>query len=161
MLSLGQLSRWYQLLRPISLRSKIARTYGLDQQVLESLLHHLTYIRNLCAHHGRVWNRELTITAPVLRSKPPELAKTVRAGRRDRRARGAFGGSAPVHRFPICADKFQTATTSRCCTRCMSTRCCPASRRYRPCHGSTARIRRRTRTSRTRASSTTRRWRGS
>lgn len=82
-LSLGQLSRWYELLRPISLRAHIARTYGLDQQVLESLLHHLTYIRNLCAHHSRVWNRELTITAPVLRSKPPELARTVeRAGKR-------------------------------------------------------------------------------
>lgn len=82
-LSLGQLSRWYELLRPISLRAKVAKTYGLDQQVLESLLHHLTYIRNLCAHHSRVWNRELTITAPVLRTKPPELAKTVeRAGKR-------------------------------------------------------------------------------
>ena len=82
-LSLGQLSRWYELLRPIKLRANIARTYGIDQQVLESLLHHLTYIRNLCAHHSRVWNRELTITAPVLRSKPPALARTVeRDGKR-------------------------------------------------------------------------------
>lgn len=82
-LSLGQLSRWYEMLRPISLRAKIARTYGMDQQVLESYLHHLTYVRNLCAHHSRVWNRELTITAPVLRSKPAALAKTVElAGKR-------------------------------------------------------------------------------
>lgn len=76
-LSLGQLSRWYALLRPISLRSKIARTYGLDQQVLQSYLHHLTYVRNLCAHHSRVWNRELTITAPLVKTKPPVLAKTI------------------------------------------------------------------------------------
>lgn len=73
-LSLGQLSRWYELLRPTSLRNKIAKSYALDQQVLESLLHHLTYIRNLCAHHSRVWNRELTIVPPPVRSKPKVLA---------------------------------------------------------------------------------------
>ena len=76
-LSLGQLSHWYELLRPISLRSRIARTYQLDQQVLESFLHHLTYVRNLCAHHSRVWNRELTITAPIPRTKPGVLAAAV------------------------------------------------------------------------------------
>ena len=76
-LSLGQLSRWYELLRPISLRTKIARTYGLDQQVLESFLHHLTYLRNLCAHHSRVWNREFTLLPPVPKSKPQQLATSV------------------------------------------------------------------------------------
>lgn len=76
-LSLGQLSRWYELLRPISLRSKIAKTYGLDQQVMESVLHHLTYIRNLCAHHSRLWNRELTVTVALPRTKPRTLAQTV------------------------------------------------------------------------------------
>ncbi len=82
-LSLGQLSRWYELMRPTSLRSTIAKTYGLDQQVLESFLHHLTYVRNLCAHHSRVWNRELTIFAPVIKSKPAALARaTVPASQR-------------------------------------------------------------------------------
>lgn len=76
-LSLGQLSRWYELLRPISLRAKIARVYGLDQQVLESFLHHLTYLRNLCAHHSRVWNREFTILPPVPKSKPQLLAASI------------------------------------------------------------------------------------
>ncbi|MFZ2235477.1 MAG: Abi family protein [Dokdonella sp.] len=61
-MSLGQLSQWYTLLRPISLRKQIARIYGLDQQVLQSVLQHLTYVRNICAHHGRLWNREMVIT---------------------------------------------------------------------------------------------------
>jgi abortive infection bacteriophage resistance protein len=83
LLSLGQLSRWYELLRPIGLRAKISATYGLDQQVLESVLHHLTYVRNLCAHHSRVWNRELTVTVALPKSKPDRLAHGVnRASKR-------------------------------------------------------------------------------
>ena len=37
------------------------------------------------------------------------------------------------YRFLICADKFQTATTNRCCTRCTLTRRFLASRRCRHC----------------------------
>jgi abortive infection bacteriophage resistance protein len=34
--------------------------------VLESWLEHLVYIRNLCAHHNRIWNRDLIINKPVM-----------------------------------------------------------------------------------------------
>ncbi|KQV28882.1 hypothetical protein ASC97_24025 [Rhizobium sp. Root1203] len=34
-------------------RQAIAKPYGLDEKVLISLTHHLTYVRNICAHHGR------------------------------------------------------------------------------------------------------------
>lgn len=64
-MSLGLLSNWYSMLRPISIRKAIAAAYGLDQQVLESALHHLSYVRNLCAHHSRLWNREMVITFRV------------------------------------------------------------------------------------------------
>lgn len=64
-MSMGQLSRWYALLHPYSLRKRIARPYGLDQQVLESVLHHLSYVRNVCAHHARLWNREFVVTWKV------------------------------------------------------------------------------------------------
>lgn len=72
-MSLGQLSRWYQNLKPFKLRHAITKTYGLDDKVLESLLHHISYVRNLCAHHSRVWNREFTITLELPRTKPKEL----------------------------------------------------------------------------------------
>ena len=71
-MSLGQLSQWYTLMRPISLRKRIAKAYGLDQQVLQSVLQHLTYIRNICAHHGRLWNREMVVTC-VDPKKPSQL----------------------------------------------------------------------------------------
>ncbi len=39
----------------------ISRIFGLHHTVLSSWLHTFAYIRNICAHHGRLWNRELAI----------------------------------------------------------------------------------------------------
>lgn len=72
-MSLGLLSRWYGNLKPGATRRAIARVYGLDETVFQSWLHHLTFIRNTCAHHSRLWNREFTITAELPRSKPAHL----------------------------------------------------------------------------------------
>ncbi len=38
-------------------RKKIAERYGLQPDVFDSCLHCLSYTRNLCAHHCRVWDR--------------------------------------------------------------------------------------------------------
>lgn len=72
-MSLGLLSRWFTQLRPRD-RSAIARTYGLDQKVLQAFIRHMSYVRNLCAHHSRVWNRRLTVTMKRPGTKPPGLA---------------------------------------------------------------------------------------
>lgn len=42
-------------------KQTIAHALNLFPPVLESWLHTLLYIRNLCAHHARLWNRELAI----------------------------------------------------------------------------------------------------
>jgi len=42
-------------------RNSIARRFGLHGPVLQSWLHTLSYVRNICAHHARLWNRELAI----------------------------------------------------------------------------------------------------
>ncbi len=42
-----------------AMRRLIAREYGLEDKVLQSWLGSLNVIRNICAHHGRLWNREL------------------------------------------------------------------------------------------------------
>ena len=72
-MSLGLLSRWYANLKPMATRTAIASVYGLDQRVFESWLHHLTLIRNACAHHSRLWNREFSVT-PMLPQRPLVLA---------------------------------------------------------------------------------------
>lgn len=65
LLSFGQLSLWYQNLAAGADRVEIAQPYGVDEQILKSFAHHLTYVRNVCAHHSRLWNREMTIGMKV------------------------------------------------------------------------------------------------
>ncbi|MBX8826949.1 Abi family protein [Ochrobactrum sp. SFR4] len=64
-LSLGQLSKWYGNLKHRSDRQAIAKTYGLDEKVMVSLVHHIAYVRNICAHHGRLWNKQFIVTMSV------------------------------------------------------------------------------------------------
>jgi len=62
MLTLGQLSRLYKSLNDDRIKKGIADDFGITELVLESWLHNLNYIRNICAHHYRLWNRDLGIT---------------------------------------------------------------------------------------------------
>jgi len=61
-MTFGQLSRWFDNLKCRPDRQAIAAIYELDEKVLASLMHHLTHVRNLAAHHSRLWNRRLTVT---------------------------------------------------------------------------------------------------
>ena len=70
LMTLGQLSRWLKFLRAPKDRQCIADAYDLDEQVLVSFAHHLTAVRNLCAHHGRVWNRRLRLKMKIPKRKP-------------------------------------------------------------------------------------------
>lgn len=72
-MSLGLLSRWYNNIKPMHIRQLIAGVYGLDQAVLASWLHHLSIVRNVCAHHSRLWNRDFTILPQQPRTKPASL----------------------------------------------------------------------------------------
>ncbi|RME58602.1 Abi family protein [Candidatus Parcubacteria bacterium] len=67
-LSFGTVSRLYKGLAKDVDRKMIARRFNLPHQVLGSWLHTLTFVRNICAHHARLWNRELPI--------PPKLPKS-------------------------------------------------------------------------------------
>ena len=46
----------------------IARDFDIKPFLLKSWLRHLTYIRNLCGHHSRIYNRVMTTRATLLRS---------------------------------------------------------------------------------------------
>jgi abortive infection bacteriophage resistance protein len=39
----------------------VAAAIGVDEKLLGGWLHAIGYIRNLCAHHSRLWNRTLAI----------------------------------------------------------------------------------------------------
>lgn len=74
LMTLGHLSRWLQNLRIPKDRQAIADAYGLDEKVLVSFAHHLTIVRNHCAHHGRVWNRKLSLKMQLPGKKPAGLS---------------------------------------------------------------------------------------
>lgn len=61
MLSFGQLSQLYKGIARDADRKAIARRVEIPHDVLESWLHTLTFVRNICAHHARLWNRELAV----------------------------------------------------------------------------------------------------
>ena len=72
-MSLGLLSSWFNNLKPSATRIAIASAYQVDDSVLSSWLHHLTVVRNICAHHSRLWNRNLVVTPMLPRTKPAGL----------------------------------------------------------------------------------------
>ncbi len=61
LLPMGTWSIVYKNLKNRSDKKKIALSFGLSPADFESWLHVLTYIRNLCAHHSRLWNRHFTL----------------------------------------------------------------------------------------------------
>lgn len=67
-MSFGQLSKWFKNLKFRQDRQQIAGIYRIDEKVLRSFMHHITHVRNLCAHHCRLWNRRLTFTMTLPKS---------------------------------------------------------------------------------------------
>jgi len=47
----------------------IADKLGINQKVLSNWLHALTILRNICAHHSRLWNKQLRIQFSVPNNK--------------------------------------------------------------------------------------------
>ncbi len=76
LMSIGQLSQWYDNLQNRQDRKIIADIYGLDEKNLRTFLHHLTTIRNHCAHHARVWNRDYTVTLKIPNKRPASLVSS-------------------------------------------------------------------------------------
>ena len=75
LMTLGHLSRWLKNIRAPGDRQAIANAYGVDEKVLVSFAHHLTIVRNHCAHHGRVWNRRLSMKMLIPTKKPRGLSE--------------------------------------------------------------------------------------
>lgn len=75
LMSFGSLSIFYKGLQNdqkagIEDKKAVASYFGLHHKRLGNWLHTLTYVRNVCAHHSRLWNRELAIRPD--KSKDPQ-----------------------------------------------------------------------------------------
>jgi abortive infection bacteriophage resistance protein len=69
LMSFGSLSKFYSQLQ-WSYQRPIAWHFGVPHKILVSWLHSLTHIRNLCAHHARLWDRHLDIFPKVPHRRP-------------------------------------------------------------------------------------------
>lgn len=73
-MSFGQLSIWFEQIKNRRDRKAIADIYKFDEKILRSFMHHLSHVRNLVAHHCRLWNRQLTFTMSIP-GKPAEIVE--------------------------------------------------------------------------------------
>lgn len=65
MLTWGSLSKLFAGLRKQADQKAIARAMGTNAELLESWLKSLNSVRNFCAHHTRLWNRELGVSVKL------------------------------------------------------------------------------------------------
>lgn len=68
-LTIGQLTSMYRNLNRRSDRTAVAASIGLTARVLESWLKTYVRVRNICAHHGRLWNVGLGVY-PAIPTSP-------------------------------------------------------------------------------------------
>ncbi len=67
-MSFGTLSRMIEGMQKADVK-RIASRYKLQPLDFISALHHLVYVRNLCAHHARLWDREWSIKPELPQGK--------------------------------------------------------------------------------------------
>lgn len=65
-LTLGKLTRLYKGLSNKAEKVAVARAFGLPSSILSSWFVYLNNIRNVCAHHSRLWNRRTTADRPQI-----------------------------------------------------------------------------------------------
>ncbi|MCI7456465.1 Abi family protein [Actinomyces urogenitalis] len=88
-LTIGQLSRLFDNLAQTSDKTAIARPLGVTGTLLSSWLRSYIRVRNICAHHGRLWNRALGVAPKLPHSKDVRWLEypTVVSGNSRRRER--------------------------------------------------------------------------
>ncbi len=60
-ISFGSTSRLFSILKSGRSKREISDYFGLDDNTFSSWLHGFVYVRNVCAHHSRLWNRIMRI----------------------------------------------------------------------------------------------------
>lgn len=63
--SFGLISLLYMNLSSFKDKKAIALHFGFPQPVFQSFLHSLTVVRNICAHHSRIWNKVLSVQPAI------------------------------------------------------------------------------------------------
>jgi abortive infection bacteriophage resistance protein len=68
-MSFGALSKLFKYVVS-GVQREVAEPFGVHHEVLASWMHMITVVRNICAHHARLWNRQLGVS-PKLPARDP------------------------------------------------------------------------------------------
>ena len=114
-MSFGSLSLMFQGMVKADMRP-VANRYLLQPRVLQSWMHHLVYVRNLCAHHCRLWDRVWSIKPHLPAGnawRPPHLSGNHRLFATLLLLRHLMSRIPPIHGF---ASQWQTRVTNHLAT---------------------------------------------
>ena len=65
LMTFGELSRWVQITKDLHVKAAVTRDLGLPTlEITDGVLQALSYVRNICAHHSRLWNKRLVKRVP-------------------------------------------------------------------------------------------------
>jgi len=78
-MSFGTLSKLFSNLKR-DYQKEIGGSLGFHESLLVSWIHSMTFIRNVCAHHSRLWNREIAISMKLPKSSEWDKIETKRVG---------------------------------------------------------------------------------
>lgn len=68
-MTLGTLSHWFENTNHTEAKKSIMRKFSMPTiEITEKVFHALTPVRNVCAHHNRLWNRRFPISLPQIKS---------------------------------------------------------------------------------------------
>lgn len=78
LMTFGELSQWVSATSHLSIGSAVAKDLGLPtRETLEGVIQALSYVRNICAHHGRLWNRRLVKRIPNIKRFGRDLSISI------------------------------------------------------------------------------------
>ncbi|WP_201278515.1 Abi family protein [Teredinibacter purpureus] len=77
LMTMGQLSKWFSNIKTRQDRRAITHIYGIDETLMTSFCEHLSLVRNIAAHHARLWNRDITKKMRLPTRGPSELRSSI------------------------------------------------------------------------------------
>ncbi len=75
-LTYGELLTLFNSIKARKLKNEILKDFDLDEKIASSFFNFLRIARNICAHHGRLWNKRLFANIKIP-SRPEPLAMSV------------------------------------------------------------------------------------
>lgn len=75
--SFGTLSKFYKNMKPTD-KKAIAQIYGIGYTYLESWIEHIAFVRNICAHYGRLYNVNLAKTPKLYKQYTDKGISSIR-----------------------------------------------------------------------------------